>query len=102
MENRHRKIDAGASAYSGPQLIQTPMASTDIAMTDQMRNSGSSHFAHLIHGTPATARLAISGPEVGKMLLENPSPNWNDWTATCRVTPIMSASGVWIGMMIAA
>ena len=82
--------------------MSTATINSTNAITDQMMNSGRNHFAHLIHDTLATAKLAINGPDVGYKTFENPSPNWNARTLTCLVIPIISASGVCIGIIIAA
>src|SRR5699024_12058048 len=62
-------------------------------MPVHIKNNGKNHFAHLIQATPATARLAINGPDVGNRTFEKPSPNWKASTLTCLVIPIISARG---------
>lgn len=45
--------------------MNTAIASRTMDASDKIKNNGRNHLAHFNHGTAATARLAIKGPEVG-------------------------------------
>ena len=49
-----------------------------------------------------TPRTAISTPDVGVIILVNPSPNWKAITVACFDNPIKSEKGAMIGMVRAA
>ena len=63
---------------------------------------GSTHFTHLPYGILAIPRTAMRTPEVGVIILVNPSPNWNAITVACLLTPIISEKGAMIGIVMAA
>ena len=63
---------------------------------------GVTNFNQLVNGIFAKLRTAISIPEVGITILENPSPHVNAKTAVCLVIPIKSASGAINGIVTAA
>src|SRR5699024_12097986 len=71
-------------------------------ISTQTPNKGSINRNHFTQDTPATAILAIKIPEVGAIVLVNPSPILYASTAVCLVIPIISAKGAIIGITIAA
>ena len=63
---------------------------------------GKINFAHLAYGMRAMPNTPMSTPEVGVIMLVNPSPNWKANTLVCREIPIKSENSAIMGMVSAA
>lgn len=60
------------------------------------------NFTHSSYGILAIPNDPISTPDVGVIILVNPSPNWNAMMVDWREISIRSENGIMIGIVSAA